>query len=131
MRRQIFRQASKSRRQSFRIGEDFYAAWRKSCKQAARRGLGIAAKNSLDHDHFGIRFAERKLVAADGDLHGVSERRDLTDEHFRALRDTHVHDAALDRTFACQLHNLDGFADFGVLQCFHTSVSISKASVGA
>ena len=100
------------------ILEDFYEAWRKRRKQTMCGKLRNAVLLNLDH--FGIGFSERKLIAANRDLHRVAQRRNLTDVDLHALGDAHVHDAALDRAFAMELDNLDSIADLCFTQCFPT-----------
>ena len=72
-----------------------------------------------DLDDLGVVLAERQLVAADGNLDGITQRRNLADVDLNALRDAHVHDAALDSAFAGELDDLDGRADLGFFQRFH------------
>ena len=59
-------------------------------------------ERSLDLDHFGIRFADRKLVASHRDLDRVAERRDLADVDGSPFSDSHVHDPPLDRSFSVE-----------------------------
>ena len=49
----------------------------------------------------------------------IPERRNLADENVHALRDAHVHDAALYGTLAMQTNNLAGLADLDFFQCLH------------
>ena len=73
----------------------------------------------LDDHILRFVFAKRQLVAAYGDLDGVSQRCDLANMHRGTLRDAHVHDAALECTLTGKAHN-DGVAAHGdIAQRFH------------
>ena len=69
---------------------------------------------------------QAQLKAADRDFHRIAERCDLAHIHFGALRDAHVHDAALDGALTMQLHHLDRFADLGFSQRFHRASSLKS-----
>ena len=96
--------------------------------RVARQGnaqLLIHLDASLFHfDHLGVRLADRELVVSHVDLDGVAERGELADIDLYALGDAHVHDAALDRALAVELHDLDGLADLCVSECFHPHFSL-------
>ena len=68
----------------------------------------------LDLDHLGVSLTNAQLVVADGQLHGVAQRCDLTDVDLDTLGQAHVHDAALDRAFAVQALDRSSLADLNV-----------------
>ena len=84
----------------------------------------LPEKFLFDLDHLGVRLADRKLVVADGDFDGVAEGRYLADVDLGASRDAHVHDAALHRALAMELHDLDRRADRHFAQSFHAIASL-------
>ena len=57
----------------------------------------------LDLYHLGVGLPDGKLVATNGDLDRIAERRCLTHMKGRSLRDTHIHDSSLDGTLAGDL----------------------------
>ena len=73
----------------------------------------------LNLDHFRIRLTHAQLIAAHGQLHRITQRRNLAHMDFRPAGQSHVHDAALDGTFTMQADNHRGFPDLDILQGFH------------
>ena len=81
--------------------------------------LNLCRNKLFNFDHFGVRLAQRQLVAAHGDLHRVAQGSYLAHEHLSAFGDAHIHDTALDGALAMELDDFDGLADLDFTQCFH------------
>ena len=56
----------------------------------------------LPGDLLRIGQTEGKLVPVEPQFHGISQRGDLAYKNIHALCDAHIHDPALDGTFAVQ-----------------------------
>ena len=66
-----------------------------------------------------ITAANGQLIAANGQLHRVAQRRHLAHVHLRAAGQSHVHDAALERALAVQLLDHCVFSNLDILQRLH------------
>ena len=64
--------------------------------------------------HLRICFAQRQLVASNSHLNRIAEGSYFPYVDLHILRDSHIHDPALHRTLAMNLHYLDRLAAFRI-----------------
>jgi hypothetical protein len=84
---------------------------------AKQRKRPTKALLELKNEHaFGFALAQRKLIAANGDLDRIAERRHLANENLDALGDAHVHNVTLEGTFAHKAAHRGGLADGDIAQ---------------